>query len=79
MSTFKKNLPVFSPTGASLVNTIYPALAAQQQELEQEIVRVEELELQAEERARFAVHQSIAASFGLRALSGSVTRAGQWR
>ena len=91
MSTFKKNLPVFSPTGASLVNTIYPALAAQQQELEQEleqemeqkveqeIVRVEEVELQAEERARFAVHQSIAASFRLRALSGSVTRAGQWR
>ena len=50
-----------------------------EQEVEQEIVRVEEVELQAEERARFALHQSIAASFRLRALSGTVTRAGQWR
>ena len=61
--------PVFPPSGASLVNTIYPALAAQQLELEQERLRFQVVQLRAEERARFAVHQSIADSFRPRAQS----------
>ena len=64
--------PVFPPSGASLVNTIYPALAAQQLELEQERLRVQVVQLRAEERARFAVHQSIANSFRPRTQSSIV-------
>ena len=72
--------PVFPPAGAtgaagaSLSNTIYPALAAQQLEQDQEErPRLQvELDLRAEERARFAVHQSIADSFRARAQPGIV-------
>ena len=69
---FLIKFPAFPPSGASLVNTIYPALAAQQLELEQERERVQELQLRAEERDRFALHQSIADSFRPRAQSSIV-------
>ena len=68
--------PPAGATGASLglANTIYPALAAQQLEQDQEErPRLQvELDLRAEERARFAVHQSIADSFRARAQPGIV-------
>ena len=47
----------------SLLQTIYPALAAQQAELERERLVALGMELRAEERARFALHQAIAESF----------------
>ena len=67
---------VFPPSGVSLVNTIYPALAAQQLEQERERLQAEALELRAEERARFAVHQAIADTFRPRARASSAGRLG---
>ena len=61
-------LPLTTPAHAQ---TIYPALAAQQAELERERLVAMELELRAEERARFVLHQAIAESFRPRARGGS--------
>ena len=61
-------LPLTTP---ALAQTIYPALAAQQAELEQESLLAMELELRAKERARFALHQAIAESFRPRARGAS--------
>ena len=64
------------PSPPSLLQTIYPALAAQQLELERERLQAEALELRAQERARFAVHQAIADTFRPRARVSSAGRLG---